>query len=109
MESRQKLELFPGLTFRATARFTRFFGPLDSVELKGNAAQSPAAALTQHFGLPIRLDGGTTAMPNPGTTMPAVLLGRYSVEKWCDGPRVFILSKDEDTFKLTVAGPRTKR
>lgn len=107
-ESRQKLELLPGLALKAWAGFKNVFGPLETIGLSGTAAQAPGDALTKHFGLPIRLDGGTLTMANPGTTMPAVLISRYSVEKWCDGPRVFILNLDEDRFTLTLSGPRTK-
>ena len=109
---RQKLELFPGLVFPATPQFSRY--GLQSVRLTGRSLDAPAKALTERFGRPVRIDGGMRVLENPRETLPAgqnsqFLFRRYSVEKWCDGPRFFILSKDEDTFTLTVAGPRTKR
>lgn len=113
--SRLKLELFPGMAFPAVVNFKRHYtGPLQTVSLSGRAANAPIKALIEHFGQPVRVDGGMTAMGNPRPTTPAFqngpyLIKRFSVEKWCDGPRVFMLNMDEDIFTLTVSGPRTKR
>jgi hypothetical protein len=113
--SRLKLELFPGMAFPAVVNFKRYYtGPLETVSLSGRAANAPVKALTEHFGLPVRIDGGMTTMPNLGETMPAYQSrsyssDRFSLKKWCDGPRVFILYTNEDQFGLTVAGPRTRR
>ncbi len=96
-ESRQRLELFPGMSFRATAMFQNFFGNVEWVRLYGSWKEVPIDALTEHYGDPISLgDSGSGE-------------NRVSLLKWCDGNRVFLLTQRSDSFSLVIAPERWTR
>lgn len=97
-ESRQRLELFPGLSFRATAMFRNYVdGEIEYIRLFGSWREVPIEPLTAHYGEPITLD-----VANSGSD-------RVRVLKWCDGKRVFILTEHIDGFGLIVTAERFHR
>ncbi|MDQ3144611.1 MAG: hypothetical protein M3Q57_07005 [Pseudomonadota bacterium] len=97
-ESRQRLELFPRLSFRATAMFRNLVsGEIEYIRLFGTWREVPIKPLTAHYGKPITLD-----FANSGGQ-------RLQVLKWCDGQRVFILTEREDDFSLIVTAERIHR
>jgi hypothetical protein len=97
-ESGQRLELFPGLSFRATALFRNYVdGEIEYIRLSGSWRETPIEALTVHYGKPITLDTAHWGRD------------RVRVLKWCDGKRVFILTDRADSFGLIVTAERFHR
>jgi hypothetical protein len=90
-ESRQRLELFPGMSFRATAMFQNFFGNVEWVRLYGSWREVPTDALTEHYGNPIVLANSASGADH------------MTLLKWCDGNRVFLLTEHSDNFSLVIA------
>ena len=93
-ESRQRLELFPGLSFRATVMFNNWMSGVEWLRLFGSWRDTPTKQLTAHYGEPIEL-----ALSNSPQDRRRVL-------KWCDGQRVFVLTERSDDFILMVTSER---
>jgi len=97
-DSRQRLELFPGLSFLATAMFGSYtHGQIEYIRLSGTWREVPIEPLTAHYGEPITLDAANTGRD------------RVRVLKWCDGQRVFVLTERDESFGLIVTAERFHR
>ena len=96
-ESRQHLELFPGMSFRATALFRNFFGGIEWIRLFGPSRTTPVEALTAHYGKPIQLNSANSGFY------------RVRVLKWCDGLRILILTETPDEFSLLITSEQPRR
>ena len=108
-EGRQKLDLFPGLSFRATAAFHNFFGGIETLTLHGRSSDAPIEPLTQHYGAPIKLEDATIQVRPPGLGADVSGFVRTRVLKWCDGQRVLVMRENPDSFALTVTAERLRR
>jgi hypothetical protein len=97
-ESRQRLELFPGVSLRATAMYRDLdYGGLEWVRLFGTSREAPIEALTARYGEPIQLDSSDSG------------IYRVRVLKWCDGKRVFVLTERSYDFSLAITSERLHR
>ena len=98
-EGRKRLELFEGISFGAKVAYednSRAKG-VYAITLTGDPRSAPIDALTERYGSPMKLGIELRGMDTPGFGA-----GRVETFQWCDGPRVFILSKDDDQFELIV-------
>lgn len=102
----QQLELFPGVSFRARATFPNFSKPLSGVEFTGRSSDAPLADLTRRFGLPIRVDVVLRQVELPGGNIPRYRTERITVDKWCDGPLVYVLQRSLEEFQLEITAAR---
>ncbi len=97
-ESRQRLELFPGVSFRATAMYRDiYYGGLEWVRLFGASREAPIEALTARYGEPIQLDSANSG------------IYRVRVLKWCEGQRVFVLTERSYDFSIAITSERLHR